>query len=370
MPPRFFPAIRLCFVVRASARSPSLHGLKPALLAALFALLAAGPARSQEMEVEPPLAGRPTEFSQVVGRYRISTQAEPAEVFAEQPITLKVRIQGEGPARFGPKRALLRIFPEDVAEAFHIEPVPEQDRVLPRENAWEFVYRLRPKNTEVDALPALRLVYYYVGPQRRGYQTTYAEPIALVVKPRPSSNPAGLVQVVQAPERLYDIIQGEDVLTGAQVRSFWTSYTLATLLVCPPLLGLVCFWAGRRLFPDKVRQSARRRSLAARRALRELDHVRNPQVPVHAAHVLTRYLAERLDFAGAEPTPVEVAEFLKYKGVHPHLLLQWKTFWHACDACKFVPSTTAAAAAPEVWTRQAANLMLALEADPCLAHSR
>src|SRR5438552_10170266 len=98
---------------------------------------------AQDVEVEiPPVT--PPNFSQVVGKYRLSSVATPTEVFVEEPITLKVYITGTGPVKYRPERKNLHIFPEDLADNFHLEAVAEQDKVFPEKGLWEFVYRLRP----------------------------------------------------------------------------------------------------------------------------------------------------------------------------------------------------------------------------------
>ncbi len=72
----------------------------------------------------------PANFSQVVGQYRISSQATPLAVKVGEPITLTVAIQGEGPADHQPERKNLHIFPDDIAVSFHIEPLTDRDKTI------------------------------------------------------------------------------------------------------------------------------------------------------------------------------------------------------------------------------------------------
>lgn len=329
----------------------------------LVLLLLPGHAWSQPHDPDPPLTGRPSNFSHIVGRYFIKAEAQPTEVFVEEPITLRVRIVGQGSPRFQPQRKNLHLFPDEVEENFFVEPVADQDRVLPDDNTWEFVYRLRPKTADVREIPGLRLIYYPSMPGRRGYQTTYAEPIEIIVKPKPPPNPEGLLKVVQAPEQLYRIASGPDVLLVVQQQTWWTPTVLILLTLGPPLVGTVGFFIGRRLFPDRVRRSQLRRSRAARKAVRALGSAGSAQ---RILQVLTCYLVERLDFPASEPTPHEVAEFLRRKGLDPAALQEWSRFLAACDACRFAPGSKSAQG-PRA--DEALRLISAVETDPCLARS-
>src|SRR5688500_18054613 len=123
----------------------------------LITLLLIAPAHAQP-SVEPPVRGRPPQFSQVVGTYSVQASAAPAEVPVEQPITLRVLIAGKGPEKYQPQRARLHLFPDDWEQDFYIEPAPDEDHALPAEGAWEFVYRLRPKHQRVTAIDGIKLV--------------------------------------------------------------------------------------------------------------------------------------------------------------------------------------------------------------------
>src|SRR5262245_23101711 len=98
--------------------------LTTALLLALLdpATLPAQPA------VDPPVAGRPAQFSNIVGSYAISASAAPTEVPVEEPTTLRVTITGSGPAKYQPSRKSLHLFPDRWANDFYVEPVPSEDR--------------------------------------------------------------------------------------------------------------------------------------------------------------------------------------------------------------------------------------------------
>src|SRR5947209_20450535 len=106
-----------------------ISALTPAL--ALLAMLRCPGLLSAQPSSDPPLTGRPAQFSNIVGRYTIAATATPTEVPVEEPITLRVTIKGSGPPKYEPNRKHLHLFPERWANDFYIEPVPAEDRVQP-----------------------------------------------------------------------------------------------------------------------------------------------------------------------------------------------------------------------------------------------
>jgi len=337
------------------------------ILCLLTTVLACGltsPLPAQNPGDEPPTAGMPVDFSHIVGRYNITVTADRTEVFVEDPIIFKVRILGRGPKQYYPVRKLLRIFGDDLAEQFYVEPMPEQDRAMPRDGAWEFVYRLKPKTTDVRFIPGPKLVYYL--PERRKYQTAFAEDIALTVKPRPEKKPEELgLKTVQAPEQLYRLATGDAVLSRENVPSSWPAAVLVGMLLGPPLLSIIGFLLWRRLFPDAARILHERRGQSARRAAHDLARMARPYSPDRFVAILTGYLGERFDFAAEEPTPAEVVQFLKRHGVAVPVRQSWADFLSACDAARFGP---AAPEAHDAWPDQAVKLINALEAELSSRH--
>lgn len=73
-----------------------------------------------------------------------------------------------------------------------------------------------------------------------------------------------------------------------------------------------------------------------------------------------RYLHERYDFAVADATPAEVAQFLERRGFAMTVCEMARAFFASSDAVRFAES----GARPEL-SDQAARLIRAMEADPC-----
>lgn len=312
----------------------------------------AGPAFAQRT-IEPPVAGRPDDFSNIVGKYKIEISASPLEIHVEEPITLHVRIIGEGPSRYEPTRKHLRIFP-DWNDAFFVENVPDEDRVLKAEKTWLFVYRLRPKRMDVKSIDDVKLVYF--NPDKDKYEGPYAESIKITVKPKPDFVEP-IVTKAPTPDSFYRVDETEAVLrnVGATLPSLASGYLL--VLIAPPLVCLVGVAAYRRWFTIQNRRNAHQRSSASQRARTRL--LGGDTAPWA---VVCQYLVDRFDFSVVEPTPDDVAAWLQRRGFAKERCAAGREFFEVCDAARF--DLTPADAKP--LTEKAIRLIEALEADPCV----
>lgn len=360
---------------RGRARCGSARGGKrlPAavfLFLTLAKLLYTAPG-SRAADDDLPVAGRPANFNGAVGPYvEVATQAEPTVLPAETPLTITVRITALGPVRQPPRRPNLTKLPL-FAGQFFIEELPDKDRYEAEEQTWQFVYRLKPRTTQVKAIPSLPFDYFKPGlvPPSKGYQTLYAEEIPLTVTAPPAVQAAevqGPGQPSRAPDMLYDITAGPAVLRSQDGWGLPSPFVLALLVLVPPAVCAGWYVAWRRLYPDSARLVWQRRSRAARQALRALRklhrHPAGQQTP-QAAAILADYLRRRTDFSPAEPTPAEVTAHLVNAGASAPLAEKVALFFEVCDAARFAPEPL-----PGLDNDLAAatQLILTLEAEPWL----
>jgi hypothetical protein len=310
---------------------------------------------------EPLLAGRPSQFSNIVGSYAIGVRAEPTSVPLEEPITLRVTISGKGPPKYQPRRKDLKLFPERWSRDFYIEPLPGEDRLQPEADTWEFVWRLRPRSEAVTAIDGVKLVYYQPGANGGRYQTARADAIEIKVSP---GRPAGVVPehlaVRTAPASFYDLPSTEAVLAFRERLARPPNWLIVVLLLAPPLLTSAGVWAWRRRAPMRRLQRIHEPTPAARRALQTLATTDGEAVWVVFGH----YLRERLGFPAEEPTPAEVRRFLRRRGASRSMADQLAAFLGTCDAARFAAATTDGAAGLRA---QAGTLIHALEEDLCTA---
>jgi hypothetical protein len=315
-------------------------------------------------EVEPPLVGRPAHFSGAVGSYRVTMRAEPTELEAEDPLTLTVRLTGSGPLEQLARPDLRK--QAKFARQFEIENL--KDRYLPDERAREFDYRLRPRSPAVREIPALPFTYFKPGfmPAHKGYQTTFASSIPLIVRPRAEVQPGdvqGVAEPLTAPDAVYELTPGPGVLRREEPFALPGPLALALLLAGPPLLCTAWYALWRQRYPDAARRVQQRRSRAARQALQALrlrDRRGRADRAQGAALVVTTYLRQRLDLPAAEPTPAEVGAHLQRMGVSPAHAKEVTEFFRASDAARFAPGPGKEA---DDWGPAAGRLILTLETE-------
>ena len=303
----------------------------------------------------------PPNFSQVVGHYRISSQATPLAVKVDEPITLTVVIKGDGLANREPERKNLHIFPDDVAGSFHIEAVADQDKMAPREGRWEFVYRLRPKSAKVKVIPELQLVFL---PTPAGqFQSSFADEIPISVTPRSEATPETLaLKVVQAPARFYQLRPLAAVMADDRAPSPPGPLVLGLFFALPPLFCYSGYRLWRRLNPSAAQREHWRRSRAARMAIAHLEKQSAGTLTTRV--IAVHFLRQRFDLAPQEPTPAEVAKCLRRRGVGKALVHDWQAFLATFDRCQFGPASPPMTAPAHL---EAVRLIKAVEADACAA---
>ncbi len=289
------------------------------------------------VSVRIPLAGRPENFSGASGRFVLETEVQPDAVAVEEPCILRVYITATGPVVAPPEQLVLS---ESLYADFHVEELglfpsmsetvraatlfglgsANSDPLLslagtmpPR--SWEFRYRLRPKRETVDEIPDIAFCFHdpFLMTASRPFMVEYADPLPFrVLKPQPYQTPR-----LTGAEPLFAWLPG---LSLDRTNSPTLPGPLAlTLLALLPIVGcLVWYRVWQRLYPDDAHQATIRRSRAARIALADLARLRTPldrPAATRAAGVLARYLRERFDLPPGEPTPIEVADHLRQRGL-------------------------------------------------------
>jgi hypothetical protein len=354
----------------------------PSMISASFFSLLLLMSPGQVPEEALPPSTRADDFSGAVGEYTIEIDARPREVRVEEPLILRVRIKATGPdtnpehlklmgqarpvklpADYHPSRrwpALSRL-----KESFAIEELPEKD-ARPDANTWEFSYRLRPRSTRVKGLP--RLEYKFWNPNTRQFELDVSSSLSLRVLPRAIVPEAQ--QQLSSEERLadrYPLQTSAQPFAHQEPAELPGLWLLGLSLVVPPLLCVAWWHMWRRWYPDAARQAGRRRSKAARLALKALRPVKllpREEVGSPVAAIVTRYLRERVELSAEEPTPFEAVAHLEQAGIDHALAERFGDLFRACDAARF----TADFFAPrDDLGAEAARLIRALEEQPCFS---
>jgi len=324
--------------------------------------------------VEAPLVGRKEPFCGAVGtgRFQVSMAATPKSLQAGDPILLTIRIEAVGAWSKPPERPDLVNKPEyrRFRERFRIDN--GQERPFPAEGKWEFDFRLRPKTEQVKEIPSLVILYFRPGfmPPEKGYMATTAPAIPVQVMSRARvqlSEIQGQAKLNRAPDYLYQIITGPDVLRRDKSFVLPSAWLLCFLAPAPPALSVGWYLAWRRRNPTQARMSHLRKSRAGRQALLALKTNgamgESKDEACGVAKVLAGYLQERLDLNAVQPTPADILSHLTNKGVSSNLADRTAGVFRACDLVRFSPSRQQEISSNELCA-EAAQLILALESKP------
>jgi hypothetical protein len=323
-------------------------------------LLLAGLLAFDDDAIEAPVVGRPDNFSGAIGAFRIQARVEPATTQVEKPISLTLTITASGVVGAAPEAPALDQVP-GVRDNFHLEAA---ESPAASERSWQFVYRLKPKRLAVREVPGIPFVFFNpaVARDARGYQTVYTDAIPIEVKPADevASEPSDRTPAVSHPDVVLTLAQGDAVLSRQTPWTLPAFPILLLLALAPPALCAAWYVVWRRLNPDAARQTERRRSRAARQALRGIPALRrltDEALAKQAALLVTAYLCDRLGFLYRELSPREAATKVEQAIGDPELAARLQTFLEDCDSCRyFLPASDHDRAA------ETEQLILALEA--------
>jgi hypothetical protein len=318
-----------------------------------LALLIVTPGADGPGSQTPPVIGRPADFSGAVGGpFEVEQTAEPTSLTVEGPLTLTIRITGPGNLRDLPRPPLAKL---DAYRQFAVDNLDDRfvESNPPRR---EFCYRLRPRTADVQQVPRLKFVYFNprIIPPARCFQTTYADPVALTVKPRtpPAEVPA------EVPEWMLDQVSWDEVFwsdptaferwlrrafdwsgipfePGSWRRTVYRPLAVAAALL-PPLVCYVWFMFWRRANPDEALRANIYRSRAGATALRLLRSATDDPAR-RVADALTGYLHARAGLPSTATTSADVADFLR-RNECPRLLARpLVDLLRRCDRDRFAP---------------------------------
>lgn len=290
-----------------------------------------------QIPVKPlPDAGRPSDFTGLVGRFNVQTAAEPTSVRVGDPIEMNIIVRGPEPLSAVPDLDLAS--DPRFAARFRVDG---QERGPTRgRDAAIFKRTLRAVDDSVDAIPPVELPYF--DPELGRYAVARSAPIELSVAPTRVVTLADAQGDVprDAPARTIESRQGGLAANAtslsaldpdaASLRSLALAPASIALLAAPPLACAIAGVAAlARTRRDRAGAAAsRRRALPETRAA--LDEARTPD-DVHQA--LSLYLRRRWPEADPPPTLERLADRLRDR--EPALAVQIDEVRAAADAARF-----------------------------------
>jgi hypothetical protein len=271
------------------------------------------------IEVLPlPDEGRPADFGGAVGEWNLEVSAKPTEVAVGDPVTVTVKISGNGNIDTVPMLQLGRL---DHFKAYD-PTIRTQKNELNTTGERTVQQVLIPKDLIPTQLPEVRLVYF--DPIAKAYRMARHEPIKLAVKPGGEAGAfVASASRLNAPEKFgEDIVylKGDpgDVPVAISLPVFWTLNALPVFA----LSGAIA-WKRRA---DRLRGDVAyaRRSRAARAARKRLAAAANLD---DVQRALQNYLGDRLNIPALGITRSVVEEH--------QLPTEMAGIFERCDAARF-----------------------------------
>lgn len=293
------------------------------------------------VDVQPLPPDAPDTFNGAVGQFELSAEVDTTDTIANEPVTLRLTIQGFG----------------------NLETLPDPN--LPEFDGWRTFESTSTTNTQIlnDRVGGSRVyehilvpttdgsaiippvTYTYFDPETISYQTATSDPIVVNVAPGIASDPIppvpGVAQetVIQLDSDIRHIKPAPANLEPAsralfRTPGFWIIVALPLLLIA----GDVGWqWARQRQGADPT---SVRRSRAQKQARRKLVRARKGQTDPHVAtaDALTSYLSDKLDQPVAGMTQSALASSLQQHGVQDELVVEVTQLLSLSEGGRYAPT--------------------------------
>jgi hypothetical protein len=294
-----------------------------------------------EIDVKPLPAGKPANFTGLVGSLDVTASLDQREIDANEALSLTVRVAGEGNLRALPAPELDLPSDFEVFEPEVTEDISRSSTGVRGSKSYEYV--LIPRAPGTREIPGLDLGYFDVGSER--YVSARTPPITLEVTGEAPSLPG--IGVRSSVETLREDIRfirlgspglrpaGERVLGSP---GFWI-VALLPLVALSGALGLRRHQD--RLAGDVAYARGRRAGRLARRRLAEARRrVGDDGNSFHAelAKALRGFLADKLNLAEAGMMTEQARSGLRSRGVPEDVVDELVTCLERCDRERFSPS--------------------------------
>lgn len=294
-----------------------------------------------------PEENRPAAFNGDVGHFSMAVEAAPREVTQDEPVTVKVAIQGNGNIKTVKEPVMT--LPESVKKydtQITETPYPMQEP-LQGEKVFETV--IIP--TESGAIELSPVEFSYFDPARKSYQTLRSEPIALTVRPKSAAD-APIERKITTKEDIK--LLGKDIRFiktdvprlknqgGTWYRSGWmdAAYLLPFFLIGGALLYKRHL---DRLMSDigyvRQRGANKRTMQRLKRASDLLKRGEAKEFYAAASSALRQYVGDKLNLPPASLTDSEGLQRIDEMGVDAETAALLKRCLDQCDFVRFAAVT-------------------------------
>lgn len=298
------------------------------------------------LTIQPlPEENRPGSFNGDVGAFTMSVEAEPKEVLQDEPVTLRIKIQGTGNIKTV-KEPLITLpesfkrYDTQISEA----PFTLQEP-LQGEKVFETV--IIPSSDGTFQVPPV--LFSYFDPQRASYQTLRSQPLSLVVLPKvdqeePMERRIATKEEIKLIGKDIRFIK-TDVNNLEEHGRYWHQSGLFQGSLLLPIVCVAAAWGYKRhrkkyacdtrYLRRKQANKLSKQRLKDARAL--LDHGDAKAFYAAISNALRQYLGDKLNVPSAAIVGYEAGKILREHGLNEEVVQRLIRCLDTCDYARFAP---------------------------------
>ena len=300
------------------------------------------------VDVKPlPTAGKPSDFSGIVGEYQIEASIDKDAVETGEPVTYKIELSGKG--NFKSLQPFDLNFPAD----FEVYEPQISDRYSLNggvsRGSKSFDYLIVPQNPGTFNLPELSFSVF--NPNNKRYETLTTPSFTLNVTGEPKQTLGNLAVIGKGEIELLgeDIrfIHTEDASLNAKGHSFLSTFGFKGLFAAPLLIFLALVWVKRKQDHQAADVAGTRSKKANRVATKKLKQAaafmeQNDTRGFYdeVSRAVWGYISDKLSLGQSEFFRDKVNEQLGDKGVAPEMISRVSQLLDTCEMALFAPSAS------------------------------
>ena len=302
-----------------------------------------------ELTILPlPEENRPEIFNGDVGRFTMSVEAKPTEVIQDEPVTLKIKIQGAGNIKTVKEPVIslpdsFKRYDTQISET----PFTLQEPIQGEKVFETIIIPSSDGSFQIDPVQ-----FAYFDPQRKAYQTLRSQPFKLNV----------LGKVGQAEPMERRITTKEEIkLLGQDIRfiktnvsrlknhgRYWYQLPLFQIALLLPILTIFAAWGYKR-YRDKYMSDERylRRKRANKLSKQRLKSAydvmkqgKSKEFYATISSTLRQYIGDKLDIPPAGISGQGISLSLQERGLDEDTAQLLKQCLDRCDFARFAPTDT------------------------------
>ncbi len=323
-----------------------------------------------KIEVLPlPEEGKPGSFKGAVGDLSISTQVDKKEVEAGQPITLKIKISGEGNIKSITEPLLPQMDDFRVYSSGSSENVSKRNYKVQGFKVYEEM--LIPKTPGNYTIPAIEYPYFNL--RTKKYQILKTAPFVITAYPSTSlaSTPQAQIPKEEIEFEVKDIRYIKTGLEGLKSQGgFLFKNPWFLVLQFLPVLALIAayqYTRQKQKFENDVGYARKRKAnklaqKSLKSAFKLIDSKKTKDFYSETAKALTSYIGDKLNLSAFGLTKVEMTKELEKEGVDKGKIDRIIRLLDQCDLARFAPFSSTQEAMRE-FLLKAKDLISDLEKD-------